>query len=184
MPLVDNPYAAPVGTLHTSSDVKPDWYAVSPLKLVMMSLCTLNVYLLYWHYKQWTTLKERRGDDIMPWARAIFSIFFVTRLFDEVRTAGGMRGAQLAAGPLAAGVIVVQVLDRIAGRVDVGPLGLIGLTAPLFIVPVQNEINAQLRDADPAADLNGRFGAANILAMCIGTPILLLALVGTFMPAQ
>ncbi len=184
LPLVDNPYAAPVGALHAPSDIKPDWYAVTPLKLVVLSMCTLNVYLLYWHYSQWSKLKERRGDDSMPWARALFSIFFVTRLFEEVRAAGGMRGASLAAGPLAAGFIVVQVLDRVAGRVDLGPLGLVGLIAPFLIVPVQNEINAQLREADAAADLNGRFGAGNILAMCIGTPILILAFIGTFMPAE
>ena len=183
MGIDENPYAAPVGGfLPPPSGEPPAWYAVTPLKLVVMSLTTLNLYLVYWHYQQWSQLKARRGDDIVPWARAIFSIFFVTRLFDEVRMAGGSRGAALDAGPLAAAYIVVQVADRVAARVDLGVFGLIGLAAAFVVWPVQAEINAQLREHDAGADLNGRFGIGNIVAMCIGAPILALSLLGSLLP--
>ncbi|GDX82051.1 hypothetical protein LBMAG42_38620 [Deltaproteobacteria bacterium] len=185
MSLDQNPYAAPIGDFRPApSGAAPTWFSVTPLKLVLMSLATFNLYLIYWHYKQWALLKAWRGDDIMPWARALFSIFFVNRLFDEVKMAGGSRGASLPAGVLAAGYILVLIVDRVAARVDLGVFGLVGLAAGFIVVPVQKEINAQLVEADPGADMNGRFGVANIIGMCIGFPILALAFVGTFLPGE
>lgn len=183
--LDQNPYAAPIGDFQPApSEGTPEWFSITPLKLVIMSLATFNLYLIYWHYKQWAQIKLRRGDDIIPWGRALFSIFFVNRLFDEVRMAGGARGASLPAGVLAALYILVLVMDRVAARVDLGVFGLVGLAAGFIVVPVQKEINAQLLAADPGANLNGRFGVANIIGMCIGFPILLLAFVGTFLPGE
>ncbi len=185
MSLDQNPYAAPIGDFQPApSGATPVWFAVTPLKLVLMSLATFNLYLIYWHYKQWTQLKAWRGDDIMPWARALFSIFFVNRLFDEVKMAGGSRGASLPAGVLAAGYIVVLIVDRVAARVELGVFGLVGLAAGFIVMPVQKEINAQLLEADPGANLNGKLGVANIVGMCIGFPILALAFIGTFLPAE
>lgn len=176
------PTAAPTLTSASVSGSQPSaWFAVSPLKLVLMSLCTLNLYLFYWHHEQWAALKRSRGDNVSPLARAIFSIFYTHKLFGEIADAAGERAAGLHAGLWATAYVGFLIFDRVVSRLDVGGIGLLGLAAPLFVLPIQREINRQLREANPSADLNERFGPLNIVALVLGTGFLGLILIGLFM---
>lgn len=47
----------------------PLFFPVSPLKLVVMSIITLNTYELYWFYKNWKLIKQRTDSNIMPFCR-------------------------------------------------------------------------------------------------------------------
>jgi hypothetical protein len=155
---------------------------VSPLKFVLMCLGTLNLYLIFWHHEQWAALKRSRGDNISPLGRAIFNIFYTHKLFGQIAAAGGERAAGLHPGLWATAYLGILIFDQVASRIDVGGLGLLGLAAPLCLLPIQREINRQLREADPTANLNERFGPLNIVALVFGVGFLGLILVGVFMP--
>lgn len=186
MPPDSNPYAAiptdgpplpgGAGFVRTT----PTWFVVSPLKLVVMSLCTLNLYLLYWHHEQWTAIKRRRGDNISPLGRAIFSIFFTHKLFGEVAGGAGQRVAALNPGLWATAYVGIVIAGRLMSRTESG-LGLIGFAAPLVLIPIQRELNIQAREADPTADLNETFTGLNFVVLAVGSCLFALVLVGTFL---
>ena len=44
----------------------PMYFAVSPLKLVVMSVCTMGGYELYWFYRNWVLVKNMENTDISP----------------------------------------------------------------------------------------------------------------------
>lgn len=93
----------------------PVYFSVSPLKLVVMSICTLGIYDLYWYYKNWRLIKEREQLDIMPFWRAFFAYFFCYSCFKKIRgTAASLNlNRYIAAGPLATGWIIVAILWKL-----------------------------------------------------------------------
>src|SRR5829696_2579653 len=74
------------------------YFDVSILKLVVMSTVTFNVYQIYWFYKNWRMAKER-GEDVIPFLRALFAVLFAYPLFKDIREQG--RGASLVLVPSA-----------------------------------------------------------------------------------
>ena len=64
----------------------PLYFPVSPLKLIVLSVCTFGLYKFYWFYKNWCLIKEResslsmqigfRDSGIMPFWRALFTVLY------------------------------------------------------------------------------------------------------------
>ncbi|HYQ03412.1 MAG TPA: hypothetical protein VER96_32280 [Polyangiaceae bacterium] len=93
-----DPYAPP------SSDVDDEpaivyrsrsaqFFHVSTSTLATLYLVTFGMYGVYWFYKHWSVRKRAYRLRISPVARAVFSIFFVHRLFkliDETARATGV----------------------------------------------------------------------------------------------
>lgn len=183
-PMQDNPYAPPLAAvqdvpLTARSQAEAPWFSVSLTKLVVMLLCTLMMYQLYWLYQQWRRVKEREQLDILPAARAFFAIFFVYQLFGKVRefdTPSG-RNRSLAAGALAAGWIITSLLWRLPD-----PYWLVAFTGILFLLPVQAQANAINAEIDPAFDRNDRFTLLNWLVIVPGSLLYLLAMIGLWLP--
>ena len=44
--------------------VAPLFFTTSPLKLIVMSICTMGIYDLYWFYKNWKLVRERTGQKL------------------------------------------------------------------------------------------------------------------------
>jgi hypothetical protein len=172
----------PVGT-KAAAAARP-WFAVGSLKLVLLALCTLNLYLVYWQYQQWKHYKAASNADITPWARAIFQIFFVTALFRRVREAGGSAATGPAPELLGGLYVAILVFDRVTQRIDLGVLNMVGLITVFLALPVQQEINRQLREADPEADLNESFSAGNIAVLFFGFLVLVAVVIGNLIPAE
>lgn len=56
-----NPYEAPKSDLKTEQHLSSSesyFFTASTLKLVLMSVCTLGLYELYWFYKNWVLIKS------------------------------------------------------------------------------------------------------------------------------
>jgi hypothetical protein len=47
-----------------AGDSQAPYFAVSLLKLTVMSVCTFGIYELYWFYKNWRLIMEREKIDI------------------------------------------------------------------------------------------------------------------------
>src|SRR5688572_18941040 len=112
-----NPYAPP--RADAIDDVAPDatgtptpFFAVTTTKLVVMSILTFSFYEIYWFYKNWKIIRDRTGQRISPFWRAVFQILFCYPLFKHVRDHEAAP-AQVHAGIFAIGFIVVSMLWRL-----------------------------------------------------------------------
>ncbi|MEP4889160.1 MAG: hypothetical protein ABJV04_03970 [Aliiglaciecola sp.] len=63
------------------------FYVVSPSKLIILSFCTFNLYLIFWFYRNWKLQKDNANFPCIPILRAIFNLFFVHSLYAQVNDA-------------------------------------------------------------------------------------------------
>lgn len=177
----DDRYAPPVAVVADvpqNESASPVFYAVSPLKLVLISFGTLGLYQYYWIYKNWKLHKQRTGEDVSPLPRAIFAIFFIYQLFKNVDgEAEKWNTRRVLAGPFATFWIAVTVLWRLPD-----PYWLVTYLSIFVLVPVQQTVNEINAVAVPGHDRNSRLSGWNWAAVLIGLPFFALAVFGTFVP--
>ncbi|MFC3152883.1 DUF3857 domain-containing protein [Litoribrevibacter euphylliae] len=65
-------------------DYEAKFYPVDNIKYLALSFMTFGVYTVYWLYKNWQYIKERDQSNIMPLARAIFSIIWYYPLAKQI----------------------------------------------------------------------------------------------------
>ena len=106
------------------------FFSATPLKFVVMSICTLGIYQLYWFYKNWKLIKERTGQEIWPFWRAFFCPIWAYSCFKEInsRTGGG-----LPIGLLAIAYFAISVVWKLPD-----PYWLISLFSFLPLIPVNS----------------------------------------------
>ena len=176
-----NPYAPPTAEVDDGGGARgaPLFFAVSPLKLLVMSTVTFGLYEVYWCYRNWALVRLRERSNIMPVMRAIFAMFFVYALFRRVREAGleAQPKAPLPAGLLATAWIVLTLCARMPD-----PYWLVAMLSPLALLPVQRQVASIHAAAVPDAPLNDRFSVLNWVAVAFGVLLLAVALLGTFGP--
>ena len=181
----ENLYAPPKAVVADVGSIKNDveayFFAVSPIKLVALSTCTLGFYQIYWFYKHWVLIKERSEPLIIPWARAFFGFFWCYSCFEFIRNDERRLGVEptLPAGPLAIGWIGASLGWRLPE-----PYFLIGFLAPLLLVPVQRHVNHINELVAPGYDKNTRFSAWNWLAIAGGGIFIALIMLGLTQTAR
>ncbi len=115
-----NPYAPPTAIVADvpppeTSTSQPPFFAVSVLKLIVLSILTLGIYELYWFYKNWQLIKARERTNISPAPRAVFAIFYCYQCFARIRDfdTPALAKSRLAAAPLALGWVVTTFLHKL-----------------------------------------------------------------------
>ena len=156
----------------------PPFFPVSTTKFLLLSVCTLGLYELYWFYKNWQLIQAREGVSVSPFWRAFFAFFFCYQVFTRIRDypTQTQRNKKLAAGALAAGWIVTTVLWKLPD-----PYWLTSMFAVLFMVPVQRAAATVNTEVAPESDQNHRLSAVNWITIVVGGILVLLAVIGTFM---
>jgi hypothetical protein len=157
------------------------YFSVSPVKLVVMSVCTFGIYEIYWFYKHWGAIKKENNLDINPLARAIFAIFFCYDLFKRIQSAAALQKLKTFRAPrsLAIGWVIVNLLWRLPD-----PYWLVSFLSVLFLLPVQTTANALNLISDPGRNPNAKFTKWNIVGVVFGGLLWSLILVGLFLPAE
>jgi hypothetical protein len=178
-----NPYAPPsanVADISPAQATAPPFFAVSALKLVVLSLCTLGLYELYWFYRNWKLIKVRQEPGILPFWRAFFGVLFCYSCFVRIRDAGADRGITpaLPAGPLAAGWIITTLVWKLPD-----PYSLFTFLSVAFLLPVQAHASRVNDAAAPVHDSNSRFSGWNWATVAVGGMLLALVVIGEFLPA-
>jgi hypothetical protein len=175
----ENIYAPPKALVADVRSLESDsgvfFFTVSPTKLVVMSVCTLGLYQVYWFYKQWVLIRQRSEPLVIPWARAFFGIFWCYSCFEFIRNDERILKIEpsLPAVPLAIGWIAATLAWRLPQ-----PYFLMGFLAPLLLVPVQRHINHINTMVAPDHDDNSRFSGWNGLAVAMGGIFLALMILG------
>jgi hypothetical protein len=124
----------------------PPLFAVSTRRFIVLSLCTLGLYELYWCYQNWRRVQIPGREDISPFWRAVFAPLWGFSLFRR------MRARSVAAGvPIAwdSNLIATLYLLFAMARLLPEPLSFISLFGFVAILPVQRaaqRVNAQWAD--------------------------------------
>lgn len=177
---MSNNVAGSVSVTNTPNLAEPIYFPVSLFKLVVMDLCTLGLYQVYWFYKNWMLIKERERSNIIPALRAIFAVLFCYACFKRIRATGEEHLAMdLAIGPLAAAWIIVTILWKLPD-----PYWLISFASIVFLLPIQNAVNQVNAKLSPNHNPNRQFSKANIAAIVVGGLVFVLGVIGTFLPEQ
>ena len=118
---------------------EPVFFPVGPAKLVVLSVCTLGFYIVYWFYKSWRQVPGRSGgSSAKAVVAAIFCPLTAYSLFREIE-----RFDAQAAGPSRSGAGVLALcffLLGAAGRLP-DPYGLVCLLAFVPLLPVARRVN-------------------------------------------
>jgi hypothetical protein len=154
-------------------------FAVSPGKLVVMSLCTLGAYEVYWAYKQWDAERRREHEDLSPFWRALFAPLWGFSLFPRIVRLAVAHGVppHWSASPIALSYLLLELTWRLPGD-----FWLVSLFSFVPVVIVQHSINKLNAAVAPEAPRNDRFTGGNIAAISIGGVLLLFAILGTLLP--
>ncbi|MEO9947420.1 MAG: hypothetical protein ABJH28_11135 [Paraglaciecola sp.] len=191
----DDMYKAPEAELITDSsdseEAKPEFFTTAISKMIILSVCTLNLYSFYWFYKHWTAQKLNANRDCLPVLRAIFQVFFVFSLFSTIKNEADIKSikASWMAGPLAVYYIVLQILQNVSDKFPVISESvlfdslfwlLLGLTAAVPMVVVQKTANVLNDDAEGLR--NKKFSAANWVFTLIGIAFWGLMVIGLLLP--
>jgi hypothetical protein len=167
--------------LDSSQPVQPPFFAVSLLKLAVLSTCTLGIYLIYWFYRNWRRIWQEGEVNISPFWRAFFLVIYCYPCFMRIKLAGQSRGIDPTPpfGILAACYVLATISWRLPGA-----FWLITFLNVIFLLPVQAYVNRINAVAVPGHDPNSRFGVWNWIAAVGGSILLILAFIGSFLPNQ
>ncbi|MGO9641270.1 MAG: hypothetical protein ACLP1Y_08210 [Candidatus Acidiferrales bacterium] len=140
-------------------------------RVILLSIASCGLYEAYWIYKNWWYVKKADGLQIHPFWRGMFGVFFCHSLFRRIHKdaeATAAQEASFSAGGLATGWVILIILANLISRVG-GVASIIAYLMPsyLFLVPVQNYVNAATRRRNPAAEYY-RWSAGHILCLVLG----------------
>ena len=149
----------------STSSASARFHCVGATKLVLMTVSTLNVYLIFWFYKNWKA--EGEGAD-SRWSNVFRALFCVVFAYDFCRRVE--ERAQTAGVPVGFSpewVTLSFVLLSVGANMLPDPYWTIGLAAPVPLIPVQAALS-RLNDArgfprGPEA----RFRALNVIWLVI-----------------
>ena len=182
-------YTPPEADIEVKANADGDYYVVAPSKFLALTILTLGLYLIYWFYRQWRSVKDRDERNIWPIPRGIFYIFFSHSLFSDINERLRDKGIthEWSPGASATLVVVVTLLSNLFGRLagqnvgspitDVASLVAVPVLAYVAL-PAQKAANVASGDADGSR--NADFTGANWVWMILGGLIWALSLFGLY----
>lgn len=146
-------------------------------------LCAISfgLYEIFWFYKYWKYIKERKQLNIAPVWRALFSIFFAYNLFQYIYSLAKEKGYKemLSPGWLAFAYIALSLCWRLPE-----PLSLISVLSFVPIIQLQKACNYLWDNEEPMLKERTRFSIGEILLIVFGSIFWALVLIGMFMPGS
>lgn len=151
-------------------------FPVSVGKLVVMSICTLGFYELYWTHANWVRIRNRDRLSISPARRTLFALLFCYALFQRMRTLSLQAGGRSFPSAL---LVLGWAVTSGVGRFLPGPYSLLGLLGFVFFIPVQASVNQANLLSSPEHKRNSRLTIWNWLLVAPFGLLVLLAAVGS-----
>lgn len=159
-------------------DYRFNFFVASTTKLILMSICTFGLYNLFWFYKNWLVLKNA-GKKCWPFWRAFFAPIFALSCFWYIRKSL-MENNVRAVCPVTTLTISYLIL-QFSGR-SPEPYCLLALLSFLPIV-IANRAAIKVNQVHSAGfDKNNKFSIWNWLVLLLGSVLVILAIIGTFIP--
>ena len=165
------------------------YFPISPVKFVLLSLVTFNLYSIFYFYKNWRYVKARDQSHIMPFWRALFGVIWFYPLMHNVRKQ--VDGRRLLPGWLAVlsalGFVLLLAADTVDAWVEAMPGWLVtaALFVGLLVVPLVLAINRLDGQSARALAENSRLRPVNYFGLVTMAPVFAFALAGAtnFIPS-
>ncbi|HEY9733782.1 MAG TPA: hypothetical protein V6C89_17850 [Drouetiella sp.] len=152
-------------------------FPVASTKWILMNITTFNLYGFFWHWKNWSYLKNKRGAKVLPIARAFFNILFIPSLstfIGEIKSELGLAKPTYNAAFLAIGAFVLNATWKLPG--------LLGWVC-MFSFACLSPLNDQLIEINSAQGkgncINSKFSIANKIVIVVGGILLVLGMWGS-----
>jgi len=176
-----NLYAPPTAELTEPAASRSAFFAVSPLKLVVMSTATFGIYEMWWSYQNWRSFKLR-GEKLNPPLRGLFAGFTNFSLFHRLRDDAARAGLVVSFAPTAWALAYLLLLS--AWRLP-DPTGT--LLSVLTVVPLlaANSLALRLNDRlTPELRISAPWTALNVVGSLLGLVIWGVAAWASFQPQE
>jgi len=156
-------------------------FNASPLKVALLSVCTLGLFHIYWFYRNWSCVQKKTGEKFSPGARALFYVFFCYGLFKRIINTAKSNGytGNDSPGTFAAILIILSLMGRAED-----PYWLISYLSFIPLLSMQNIINLHNAKINPEYKVDTKFHPKEIIIVIIGGMLVFFSILGTFTPGQ
>lgn len=154
-----------IDTLETE-DIKKE-SLLSLNQFIILCICTLGLYELWWTYKAWKHFELKENLDINSIGRTIFLIFFQYELYQKIKRYSQEVNYQIdfQSGYLVFGLIVSNLLGKLPE-----PFWLISIVSFIFLIPPFKAFNFyKLNSSDIKAEIQERFNSKQIALIIVGS---------------
>ncbi len=165
----DNPYSPPSAPVSDAPDSQAltasPYFHVAIWKLILMSISTVGIYLLYWHYRHWKAIKQDQDEKLWPIPRAIFYPLTGFDLYPRFHRSALGVGITPSWGPVAISIaiFILNLLNQVSSWFDVPLLSYAALLQVIPTAMVQSTVNGYLESTHPDVQRNSRLSVWNIL---------------------
>lgn len=168
-----------------------EFFSVSTLKFILMCLGTLNIYQIYWAYKNFWVIKKATGKNIWPFWRAIFLYLISYTLFKPMNEECIKYDTKKRFNPKGYAIlfIILVISSSFLGFYRFGDeatptytsLDIFLLAIPLFLLAKVNIVLVELNERKNSKFKNNdEFSAWNWLAVIFGILYWGFVLIGVF----
>src|SRR5688572_13607711 len=157
------------------------YFPVATHKFIVLSLCSLNFYTLYWCYNNWWRIRQRSGEQLSPFWRAFFAPIWVFSLFGRIGSDAQTRGIAVGWSTALLGIayLVVSAFGAVSEAWWV--MSLASFVPFIPVVSTTHRVNAAKAAAEQR---NDSYSGGNVAVILLGGLILVLMVVGTFLPPE
>jgi hypothetical protein len=161
------------------SNAQPVWH------FVLLTIVTFGIYEIYWFYRNWKHLKFHKDLDISPGWRTvglfvpIYGIVLAYRQLRDIRDFSKEAGVDKTYSPgwILFGWLILSALCKLPE-----PFWLLSFLSVWPLAVVQEVLNSYWEKEQPELPIRIKFSDGEIALLVIGAIILVLALIGTFIP--
>jgi hypothetical protein len=157
--------------LPSAQKSQPFFVPIAPSKLVVMYFVTFGLFGIHWFYRQWDYIRREHGRSFNPALRAVLAGVFAYPLFKGVRLRAEAAGGNCRWSP---GLLYIVLIATSLSGAIFWPVAFLSVV-PLFVV--QRSIN-KLNDL---ILVENHYSKLNAFGIALGSILLLLAVVGSFM---
>ncbi len=141
------------------------YFTASILKLVVMTVCTLGIYELYWFYKNWILIRQRTGRSLSPLWRATFAPFWGYALFKDIKKVADENEVENNVWPITQGLAFLFLM--MMGFYP-GSLSVLSVFGVLALIPANQAAVSVNQRLVRGFQQNDRFTVWNWIAMTAG----------------
>ena len=152
-------------------------FPVATHKFIILSVCSLGIYELYWLYQNWKRIENSSGESFSPFWRTFFAPYWVFSLFRRIRGIAASQGVPInwRADVLATFYVALSLMWRLPD-----PWGWISFVSFVPLIPVQQaaqRVNERYVGSTTETRNEG-YSTANVALIVIGGLLLVLAVAG------
>jgi len=155
---------------------------ISADKFIIFTILSFGLYGIWWMYKAWKFFQQKDKLDVMPAARAIFAIFFLTSLLNRINDYADEKGyhKKYYSVLLFFGYVFGNILAYLPN-----PFWVISFLSVVFLIPPFKALNFAKRNAtDFIAREQTSLSGRQIGLVIVGVIWWGLVLLGLFMPNE